>query len=259
MPDRASFHRDGMRVGGLVLDGVSFERRGRRVLDSVSFTLAPGRLLAVVGASGAGKSTLLDLISGRLKPTHGHLDIGSTVKIGYYDQLGRELNVNQRVREAVAGDKGQPSIEDNQLMRQFWFDGDTQHAPISTLSGGERRRLQLLLTLIEQPNVLLLDEPTNDLDLETLDLLQEVIADYDGTVLIVSHDRDFLDRTVTMTIGLDGSGTVDMVVGGYADWEAKRKVRPEAKKAAAKATFPPMKRIAPTMMSVGLSGVATMA
>ena len=106
------------------------------VLNPFDHMLEPGDRLGIVGPNGAGKSTLLDLISGRLKPTHGHLDIGSTVKIGYYDQLGRELNVNQRVREAVAGDKGQPSIEDNQLMRQFWFDGDTQYAPISTLSGG---------------------------------------------------------------------------------------------------------------------------
>ena len=199
---------------------------GALVLNPFDHELEPGDRLGIVGPNGAGKSTLLDLISGRLKPTHGHLDIGSTVKIGYYDQLGRELNVNQRVREAVAGDKGQPSIEDNQLMRQFWFDGDTQHAPISTLSGGERRRLQLLLTLIEQPNVLLLDEPTNDLDLDTLRALEDYLDEWPGIVVVVSHDRVFLDRTVIDVLALDGVGGAAVVRGGVAGWLKQRKSAP---------------------------------
>ena len=199
---------------------------GALVLNPFDHELEPGDRLGIVGPNGAGKSTLLDLISGRLKPTQGHLDIGSTVKIGYYDQLGRELNVNQRVREAVAGDKGQPSIEDNQLMRQFWFDGDTQHAPISTLSGGERRRLQLLLTLIEQPNVLLLDEPTNDLDLDTLRALEDYLDEWPGIVVVVSHDRVFLDRTVIDVLALDGVGGAAVVRGGVAGWLKQRKSAP---------------------------------
>ena len=199
---------------------------GALVLNPFNHLLEPGDRLGIVGPNGAGKSTLLDLISGRLKPSHGHLDIGSTVKIGYYDQLGRELNVNQRVREAVAGDKGQPSIEDNQLMRQFWFDGDTQYAPISTLSGGERRRLQLLLTLIEQPNVLLLDEPTNDLDLDTLRALEEYLDEWPGIVVVVSHDRVFLDRTVIDVLALDGVGGAAVVRGGVAGWLKQRKSAP---------------------------------
>ena len=199
---------------------------GALVLNPFDHELEPGDRLGIVGPNGAGKSTLLDLISGRLKPSHGHLDIGSTVKIGYYDQLGRELNVNQRVREAVAGDKGQPSIEDNQLMRQFWFDGDTQHAPISTLSGGERRRLQLLLTLIEQPNVLLLDEPTNDLDLDTLRALEDYLDEWPGIVVVVSHDRVFLDRTVIDVLALDGVGGAAVVRGGVAGWLKQRKSAP---------------------------------
>jgi len=199
---------------------------GALVLNPFNHLLEPGDRLGIVGPNGAGKSTLLDLISGRLKPTHGHLDIGSTVKIGYYDQLGRELNVNQRVREAVAGDKGQPSIEDNQLMRQFWFDGDTQYAPISTLSGGERRRLQLLLTLIEQPNVLLLDEPTNDLDLDTLRALEDYLDEWPGIVVVVSHDRVFLDRTVIDVLALDGVGGAAVVRGGVAGWLKQRNAAP---------------------------------
>ena len=199
---------------------------GALVLNPFNHLLEPGDRLGIVGPNGAGKSTLLDLISSRLKPTHGHLDIGSTVKIGYYDQLGRELNVNQRVREAVAGDKVQPSIEDNQLMRQFWFDGDTQYAPISTLSGGERRRLQLLLTLIEQPNVLLLDEPTNDLDLDTLRALEDYLDEWPGIVVVVSHDRVFLDRTVIDVLALDGVGGAAVVRGGVAGWLKQRSAAP---------------------------------
>jgi ATP-binding cassette subfamily F protein uup len=123
-------------------------------------------------------------------------------------------------------------------LKDFLFDPNMVEARIATLSGGERSRLLLAREFARRSNLLVLDEPTNDLDLETLDLLQEVIADYEGTVLIVSHDRDFLDRTVTLTLGLDGSGTVDVVAGGYADWDARRKRRPDAKKTAAKPAAP---------------------
>jgi ATP-binding cassette subfamily F protein uup len=118
-------------------------------------------------------------------------------------------------------------------LKDFLFDPGLVDAKVGTLSGGERSRLLLAREFARLSNLLVLDEPTNDLDLETLDLLQEVIADYDGTVLIVSHDRDFLDRTVTLTLGLDGSGKVDVVAGGYADWEAKRK-KPAAAATAAR-------------------------
>jgi ATP-binding cassette subfamily F protein uup len=111
-------------------------------------------------------------------------------------------------------------------MRQFWFDGDSQFAPIGTLSGGERRRLQLLLTLLEQPNVLLLDEPTNDLDLDTLRALEEFLDDWPGIVVVVSHDRVFLDRTVTEVLALDGNGPAAVVRGGVAGWLAQRAARP---------------------------------
>ena len=159
------------------------------------------------GANGAGKSTLLDMVAGRLSPTTGHVDIGATVKVGYYDQLGRDLDLNQRVRDAVIGDKGDPSVEDLNLMRSFWFDGDAQFAPIHTLSGGERRRLQLLLTLVEQPNVLLLDEPTNDLDLDTLRALEDHLETWSGIVIAVSHDRTFL-RQLDRFVMINDDGSV---------------------------------------------------
>ncbi len=182
----------------------------------------PGDRVGVVGANGVGKSTLLDLIAGRLQPTSGTVDVGTTVKIGYYDQLGRDLDLGQRVRDAVAGDKGAPSVADGKLMRQFWFDDDTQMAPIGTLSGGERRRLQLLLTLVEQPNVLLLDEPTNDLDLDTLRALEEFLDDWPGIVVVVSHDRVFLDRTVNEVLAIDGHGRAAVIPGGVTGWLARR-------------------------------------
>ncbi len=188
--------------------------------------LEPGDRVGIVGPNGAGKSTLLDLIAGRLQPTQGRVEIGRTVKIGYYDQLGRDLDLKQRVRDAVAGGKGEPTLDDVKLMRQFWFDGDAQFAPISTLSGGERRRLQLLLTLIEQPNVLLLDEPTNDLDLDTLRALEEFLDDWPGIVVVVSHDRVFLDRTVSEVLALDGNGRAVVVRGGVAGWLAQHAARP---------------------------------
>jgi ABC transport system ATP-binding/permease protein len=121
-------------------------------------------------------------------------------------------------------------------LKEFLFDPELIEARIGTLSGGEQSRILLAREFAREANLLVLDEPTNDLDLETLDLLQEVIADYDGTVLIVSHDRDFLDRTVTLTLGLDGSGKVDIIAGGYADWEAKRdrRDRPETRRKADK-------------------------
>ncbi len=195
---------------------------GTPVLRGFEHALEPGDRLGIVGPNGAGKSTLLDLIAGRLQPTAGEIERGRTVKIGYYDQLGRDLDVSLRVRDAVAGDKGAPSLEDNALMRRFWFDGDAQFAPISTLSGGERRRLQLLLTLIEQPNVLLLDEPTNDLDLDTLRALEEFLDDWPGIVVVVSHDRVFLDRTISEVMALDGRGGASLVRGGVAGWLASR-------------------------------------
>ena len=225
---------------GVELHGIGFSwpstttgEPGALVLNQFDHELEPGDRLGIVGPNGAGKSTLLDLIAGRLKATHGQIDIGSTVKIGYYDQLGRDLNVNQRVREAVAGDKGDPSVEDNQLMRQFWFDGDAQFAPISTLSGGERRRLQLLLTLIEQPNVLLLDEPTNDLDLDTLRALEDYLDEWPGIVVVVSHDRVFLDRTVIDVLALDGHGGAAVVPGGVAGWLKNHNASPTHQIAAA--------------------------
>ena len=243
---------------GIELRDVSFAWPDdpRLVLDRVDHTFEPGDRVGIVGANGVGKSTLLDLMAGRRQATHGIVGVGATVKIGYYDQLGRDLDERQRVRDAVAGDKGAPSVADGTLMRQFWFDDDTQMAPIGTLSGGERRRLQLLLTLVEQPNVLLLDEPTNDLDLDTLRALEEFLDDWPGIVVVVSHDRVFLDRTVDEVLAIDPQGHASVVRGGVTGWLTQRAqqapsaaVRTRASTAAptAGSTRPPSKKSASTL------------
>jgi len=195
---------------------------GNQVLVGVSAAFEPGDRIGIVGPNGAGKSTLLDLVAGRLDASAGTVERGATVKIGYYDQLWREVDLTRRVREAVAGDKGEPSLADVNLMRRFWFDGDAQFAPIGTLSGGERRRLQLLLTLVQQPNVLLLDEPTNDLDLDTLRALEDFLDDWPGIVITVSHDRSFLDRVTDELFALDGRGGAAWIRGGVAAWLQQR-------------------------------------
>ena len=188
----------------------------------LDWILDPGGRYGIVGPNGTGKSTLLDVLAARLVPEEGTVAVGPTVRLSYSDQLGRALDPNQRVREAVAGPTrpvGTP--EDKRLMEQFWFEDDAQFAPISTLSGGERRRLQLLLVLAERPNVLLLDEPTNDLDLDTLRALEDFLDEWPGTLVVVSHDRSFMDRTVEDVLAID-HGRAALVAGGYAGWRALR-------------------------------------
>jgi len=158
--------------------------------------LEPGGRLGILGANGSGKSTLLEIVAGRLTPAEGRVETAPTVRLGYYSQTGFELDPAQRVREAVAYPATQPNWEQARLMERFLFDADTQRAPIGTLSGGERRRLQLLLVLTRMPNVLLLDEPTNDLDLDTLRALEAYLEDWPGSLVVVSHDRALIERTV---------------------------------------------------------------
>jgi ATP-binding cassette subfamily F protein uup len=211
------------RLGDKVveLEGVGHRFGGLPWLwEGLDLSLEPRGRLGVVGANGTGKSTLLDIISGRRVPTVGRVGVGATVSTGYYDQVGRTLEPGWRVRDAVAGPTRQPGWEDARLMERFWFDDDAQWAPIATLSGGERRRLQLLLVLAAGPNVLLLDEPTNDLDLDTLRVLEDYLDDWPGSLVVVSHDRAFLERTVEDVIVLDGHGRAGPVAGGYAAYAA---------------------------------------
>ncbi|MBW3613934.1 MAG: ABC-F family ATP-binding cassette domain-containing protein [Actinobacteria bacterium] len=195
---------------------------GTPLFAGLDLDLGAGDRLGVVGPNGSGKSTLLDVIAGRLIPTEGRVETGPTARIGYYDQTGRDLDGNQRVRDAVAGARGEPNWEQVRLMERFWFDADGQWAPIATLSGGEQRRLQLLLVLAGLPNVLLLDEPSNDLDLDTLRALEDHLDAWPGTVVVVSHDRSFLERTVEDVLVLEPGREPALAPGGYAGYAASR-------------------------------------
>jgi ATP-binding cassette subfamily F protein uup len=205
----------------------------RTIIRNFTLRIQRGDRIGVVGANGTGKTTLLKLLTGEIAPDSGSVTLAKTLEGVMIDQQRSLMAPDKRVRDVLAegGDwldvRGVRKHVQGYL-KEFLFDPGLVDTKIGILSGGERSRLLLAREFARKSNLLVLDEPTNDLDLETLDLLQEVIADYDGTVLIVSHDRDFLDRTVTVTLGLDGSGTVDIVAGGYADWEAKRQRLPSS-------------------------------
>ena len=217
----------------------------RTIIKDFSLRIQRGDRIGVVGSNGAGKSTLLKLLTGELAPDEGTITLSQTLTGIVIDQQRSLISPEKTVRQILAEGGDWIDVQDTRkhiqgYLKEFLFDPGIVDMKVGVLSGGERSRLLLAREFARKSNFLVLDEPTNDLDLETLDLLQEVIADYDGTVLIVSHDRDFLDRTVTVTLGLDGTGTVDMVAGGYADWEAKRKQRNQVKTKAPKAeTAPP--------------------
>ena len=216
----------------------------RTIIKDLSLKVTRGDRIGIVGSNGAGKTTLLRLLTGEIQPDEGSVFLAKTLDGVIIDQQRKLMAPEKRVREVLADGGDWIDVRGvrkhiHGYLKEFLFDPSLAEAKIGTLSGGERSRLLLAREFARESNLLVLDEPTNDLDLETLDLLQEVIGDYEGTVLIVSHDRDFLDRTVTVTLGLDGSGTVDVVAGGYADWVAKRKQPSEAKKAPAKAAPSP--------------------
>lgn len=228
----------------IVADKVTKRFGERTIIRDFSLRIQRGDRIGLVGANGAGKTTLLKLLTGELAPDDGEVTLAKTLHGVMVDQQRSLMAPEKRVRDVLA--EGGDWIDVRGVrkhiqgyLKDFLFDPALVDAKVGTLSGGERSRLLLAREFARKSNLLVLDEPTNDLDLETLDLLQEVIADYDGTVLIVSHDRDFLDRTVTVTLGLDGSGKVDVVAGGYADWERQRQQRSAPAKAAPKAAADP--------------------
>jgi len=224
----------------VVIDAEHVTKRfgDRTIIRDFSFRVTRGDRIGVVGSNGAGKTTLLKLLTGELEPDEGKVKLAKTLDGVIIDQQRKLMEPDKRVRDILADGGEWIDVLGVRkhiagYLKDFLFDPNMVDARIGTLSGGERSRLLLAREFARPSNLLVLDEPTNDLDLETLDLLQEVIADYDGTVLIVSHDRDFLDRTVTVTLGLDGSGHVDVVAGGYADWVKQRGPKPELRGAQA--------------------------
>jgi ABC transport system ATP-binding/permease protein len=229
----------------ITAEGVTKRFGDRTIIKDFSLKVQRGDRIGIVGANGTGKTTLLKLLTGEISPDVGTIFQAKTLTGIVIDQQRKLLSPEKRVRDVLAEGGDWVDVRGVKkhiqgYLKEFLFDPNMTEARIGTLSGGEQSRLLLAREFARASNLLVLDEPTNDLDLETLDLLQEVIADYDGTVLIVSHDRDFLDRTVTLTLGLDGSGKVDIVAGGYADWERKRAApKGGARKTATKAAPAP--------------------
>ncbi|WP_205340618.1 ATP-binding cassette domain-containing protein [Denitrificimonas caeni] len=208
----------------IVVDKVSFAHPGgRQLIKDFSMVLQRGDRIGLLGANGSGKTTLLKLLLGDLQPTQGSIEVGTKLEVAYFDQLRHQLDPEKTVIENV-GEGSDTIMIDGQskhvlsYLGDFLFSPQRARTPVKALSGGERARLLLAKLFTRPANLLVLDEPTNDLDVETLELLEEVLMEFKGTVLIVSHDRAFLDNVVTSTLVFDGSGKVREYVGGFDDW-----------------------------------------
>ena len=222
------------RLGDKVIEahGVGADVEGRTLFADLELLIDPRERLGIVGPNGAGKTTLLRILAGTRPPDHGTIEFGPTVRLAHFSQDAAELDPTARVRDVVTGGKRDVSWQDKALMERFWFDGDAQWAQVETLSGGERRRLQLLLALQSQPNVLLLDEPTNDLDLDTLRVLEDHLDQWPGALVVVSHDRALLERTVTDVLVVD-QGRAERRPGGLGAYlDEVRQVRTKGKSTA---------------------------
>ncbi len=217
------------RSGKLVCEaaGVSYAWDGRPIIRDFSTTILRGDRIGIIGPNGCGKSTLLNLLLGRLQPDSGQIQLGTKLEVAYFDQLRDQLELDRTVLDNVAGgsDKVNVNGKDKHVisyLQDFLFPAKRCRQPVRALSGGERNRLLLAKLFTRPANVLVMDEPTNDLDLETLELLEELLLDFDGTLLLVSHDRAFVDNVVTSTLVFEGGGRVIAYVGGYEDWLRQR-------------------------------------
>lgn len=217
----------GRRIGKKVIElkAISKAYGERTLIKNFTYEFSPDERVGIIGENGTGKSTLMDIITERIQPDSGTVEIGSTIHIGYFDQhsddLLEALNQNQRVidylKEVAEYIKTADGtlITASQMLERFLFPGNQQYAPIHKLSGGEKRRLFLLRVLMSAPNVLILDEPTNDLDVQTLSVLEDYLENFNGCVIVVSHDRYFLDRTVNKIFALEEGGTLRQYPGNY--------------------------------------------
>jgi len=234
------------KSGRLVVEAkeIRFAYDDKPIIDGFSTSIMRGDRIGIIGPNGAGKSTLLKLLLGELKPQQGEIKLGTNLETIYFDQLREQLDPELTVQQNLAGDQDTVMIGDRPkhvigYLQDFLFTPDRARSPVRILSGGERNRLLLAKLFTRQANLLVLDEPTNDLDLETLDLLEELLADFQGTLFLVSHDRDFLNRIVTSTIAFEGSGRTSEYIGGYDDWLRQR---PQAE---AEETTPKPKEVRP--------------
>jgi ATP-binding cassette subfamily F protein uup len=228
--------QDDRRSGKLVIeaDEVNYAYGDQVILRDFSATILRGDKIGIIGPNGSGKTTLLRILMGELPPQQGEVRLGTNLEVAYFDQLRAQLDENLSILDNVG--QGRETITINGKSRNligyledFLFTRERVHAPISVLSGGERNRLLLARLLASSANLLVLDEPTNDLDIDTLELLEDLLLDYSGTLLLVSHDRAFLNNLVTSTLVLDGKGQVREFVGGYDDWLRQSQVETEAK------------------------------
>ena len=246
----------GRRIGKKVveLDRIGKSYGDRTLIKDFSYNFTPEDRIGIIGANGAGKSTLMNMILGNLQPDEGTVEIGTTIHFGYFDQHSDDLAENGNLRvidylknvsELVKTSDGSV-ITASQMLERFLFPGNQQYAPINKLSGGEKRRLFLLKVLMAAPNVLILDEPTNDLDVQTLAVLEEYLEDFNGCVIVVSHDRYFLDRTVDMVFSFESEGEVRLYPGNYSiylehkkDEEEKEGSKPKEQKVSNSQPFVP--------------------
>ena len=220
------------RLGRKIIElkDICYGYGGEELISDFSYNVLKNDRVGIVGPNGSGKSTLLNLISGRLVAEKGSIEIGQTVKIGYFSQESSEMEENLRVIEYIREEANLittldgETISASQMLERFLFPSTVQWIPIAKLSGGERRRLFLLRILMGAPNVLLLDEPTNDLDVQTLTILEDYLDDFPGAVIVVSHDRYFLDRVVDKVFAFEGHGVVTQYAGGYSDYQEKRSI-----------------------------------
>jgi len=221
--------QEAKRSGKLVVEvkGLTFAFEKAPLVRDFSTTVLRGDRIGIIGPNGVGKTTLLKLLLGELEPLQGKVRLGTNLHILYFDQMREQLDPNLTVQQNLAGDQDSVVIDGRSrhvigYLQDFLFTPDRARSPVRILSGGERNRLLLARLFTREANVLVLDEPTNDLDLETLDLLEELLADFKGTLFLVSHDRSFLNRVVTSTIAFEGDGQIREYVGGYDDWLQQR-------------------------------------
>jgi ATP-binding cassette subfamily F protein uup len=230
----------GERSGQLVADlqDVVKSFGGRKIVDGLSMRLMRGDRVGLIGPNGAGKTTLLGILLGTLEPDSGRVRLGTNLQIAYFDQLRAQLDPDSTVAETISpgSDWVEIGTERKHIMSyltDFLFPAQRAKSPVKMLSGGERNRLLLARLFARPANLVVLDEPTNDLDIESLELLEQKLQEYSGTLLLVSHDRRFLDNVVTQTLAAEGNGTWHEYVGGYSDWLQQRR-RPTAQPASAK-------------------------
>ncbi|MDC0612324.1 ABC transporter ATP-binding protein, partial [Vibrio sp.] len=245
---------DAVRSGKIVFEAesINYEIDGRSIISDFSFTIQRGDRIALIGPNGCGKSTLLKLMLGELQPTSGKLHCGTKLEVAYFDQYREILDPEKSVIDNLADGKQEVMVQGRQrhalsYLQDFLFAPKRARTPVKALSGGEKNRLLLARIFLKPNNLLVLDEPTNDLDIETLELLEDLLANYQGTLLLVSHDRQFVDNTVMTSWIFEGNGHIEEFVGGYHDAQQQR-MQAKAVRESQRPVSKPVNNVAPTVV-----------